>query len=287
MISRQLTLNDGCKMPQLGLGLMRFGSEGETATVLCDAASSGYRLFDCAAIYGNECEVGEGLAKCGVAREDLFVTTKLWNSEQGRERPRAALEASLNRLGLARIDLYLIHWPLPMFDLYVDTWRALIDLKAEGLIGSIGVSNFTIEQLSRIIDETGVVPVVNQIEMHPRFQQHALHAFHQQHGIVSQAWSPFGGGGTGSVPLLQEPVLTRIAARHDRTPAQIVLRWLTQSDASAIPKATGPAHLSANLASFDFELDNDDLADIAALDQSDGRSGPDPLTFDVRSFGGS
>lgn len=286
MMSTHLTLNDGRMMPQLGLGLMRFGSEAETATVLRNAATTGYRLFDCAAIYGNEREVGEGLATCGVAREDLFVTTKLWNAEQGRDKPRAALEASLNRLGLAKIDLYLIHWPLPMFDLYVDSWRAMIGLQAEGLIGSIGVSNFTIEHLTRIIDETGVVPAVNQIEMHPRFQQHALHAFHQQHGIVSQAWSPFGGGGTGSVPLLQEPVLAKIAAKHDCTPAQIVLRWLTQSGASAIPKATSMTHLSTNLTSFNCTLDKDDLADIAALDQADGRSGPDPLTFDVRSFGG-
>jgi 2,5-diketo-D-gluconate reductase A len=286
MTMSQLILNDGRVMPQLGLGLMRFGSEAETAIVLRAAATKGYRLFDSAAIYGNEREVGEGLATCGVAREDLFVTTKLWNSEQGRDRPRAALEASLGRLGLGKVDLYLIHWPLPMFNLYVDTWRALIDLQAEGLIGSIGVSNFTIEHLTRIIDETGVAPAVNQIEMHPRFQQRGLHAFHQQHGIVSQAWSPFGGGGTGSVPLLQEPVLTRIAATHDCTPAQIVLRWLTLSGASAIPKATGAAHLRANLACFDCELDEDDLATITTLDQANGRSGPDPLTFEVRSFGG-
>lgn len=278
-MSPLLTLNNGRTMPQLGLGLMRFGSEAETAAVLTRAAQAGYRLFDSAAVYGNEAEVGDGLRQCGVPRDDLFVTTKLWNAEQGRDKPRAALKGSLERLGLDRIDLYLIHWPLPMLDLYVDSWRALIELRDEGLIGSIGVSNFTIEHLTRLIDETGVTPAVNQIEMHPRFQQRELHAFHAAHGIVSQAWSPFGGGGTGVAPLLDDPALTAIAARHGRTPSQVVLRWLTQSGASVIPKATGAAHLAQNMASLDFTLGAEDLAAIAALDSADGRTGPDPLTF--------
>lgn len=280
-MSPELTLNDGRTMPQLGLGLMRFGSEAETAAVLTRAAQAGYRLFDSAAVYGNEAEVGDGLRQCGVARAELFVTTKLWNAEQGREKPRAALVGSLGRLGLERIDLYLIHWPLPMFDRYVDSWKALIELQNEGLIGSIGVSNFTIDHLNRLIDETGVVPAVNQIEMHPRFQQHELHAFHARHGIVSQAWSPFGGGGMGGVPLLDEPVLVEIAGKHGRTPSQVVLRWLTQSGASAIPKATSAAHLAQNLASLEFTLEDVDMEAISRLDSADGRSGSDPLTFDL------
>ncbi|MES2491651.1 MAG: aldo/keto reductase [Pseudomonadota bacterium] len=283
-MSPLLTLNDGRTMPQLGLGLMRFGSEAETAEVLTRAAQAGYRLFDSAAVYGNEREVGDGLRQCGVARDELFVTTKLWNAEHGRDKPRAALTGSLERLGLERIDLYLIHWPLPMFDQYVDTWRALIELQAEGLIGSIGVSNFNIEHLERLIDETGVVPAVNQIELHPLFQQRELHAFHVRHGIVSQAWSPFGGGGLGGVPLLADPVLGKIAAKHGCTPSQVVLRWLTQYGASAIPKATGTAHLAQNMASFEFTLDEGDLADVAALDTPDGRSGPDPLTFALKDL---
>ena len=278
-MSPELNLNDGRKMPQLGLGLMRADSEAETSAVVTRAAAVGYRLFDSAAIYGNEKAVGEGLRQCSVARDDLFVTTKLWNGEHGRDKPRDALEGSLERLGLDRIDLYLIHWPLPMVGLYVDTWRALAELKAEGLIGSIGVSNHTIEHLTRLIDETGVIPAVNQIEIHPRFQQNELRAFHETHGIVSQAWSPFGGGGTGAVPLLVDPVLTRIATKHNRTASQVVLRWLTQSGASAIPKATSAAHLAQNLASLAFTLDEADLAAIAALDSAEGRTGPDPETF--------
>ena len=278
-MSPVLTLNDGQTMPQLGLGLMRYGSEAETAAVIARAAGLGYRQFDSAAVYGNEREVGDGLKGCGVAREQLFVTTKLWNSEQGSGKPRAALAGSLERLGLAAIDLYLIHWPLPDLGLYLDAWRALIELRGEGRIRSIGVSNFTIEHLERLIGETGVTPAVNQIEMHPRFQQSKLHAFHASHGIVSQAWSPFGGGGSGSVPLLDDPVLTGIAAKHGRSTSQVVLRWLTQSGASAIPKATSEAHLAANLASLAFTLDNADLAAIAALDDPAGRTGPDPLTF--------
>ncbi|MFM5886288.1 MAG: aldo/keto reductase [Novosphingobium sp.] len=275
----RLDLNDGHTMPQLGLGLMRFGSEAETAATLARAASAGYRLFDSAAVYGNEREVGEGLAACGIPREALFVTTKLWNADQGREAPHAALRASLDRLGLAQVDLYLIHWPLPMFDRYVDSWRALIELREAGLTRSIGVSNFTEEHLLRLIDETGIVPAVNQIELHPRFQQHALRACHDRLGMVTHAWSPFGGGGSGQTPLLQDPTLTRIADKHDRSPSQVVLRWLTMIGAAAIPKATGAAHLEQNLAALTLELDSEDLAAIAALDSAAGRTGPDPETF--------
>jgi len=282
-----LILNDGRLMPQLGLGLMRFGSESETAAVLSRAVSAGYRLFDSAAVYGNEQLVGEGLRQCGVVRQGLFVTTKLWNTEHGRLKARAALTGSLDRLGLDQIDLYLIHWPLPMEDLYVDTWRALIELQGEGLIGSIGVSNHTQEQLVRLIEATGVVPAVNQIEMHPRFQQHMLHEFHKQHGIVSQAWSPFGGGGTGEVPVLSEPVLIKIAAKHDCTVSQVILRWLTQLGASAIPKATSMKHLAENIGALAFDLDHADMVEIASLDSEYGRTGPNPMTFAVKDWSAS
>jgi len=284
MTNPDLLLNDGQSMPQLGLGLMRFGSEAETAAVLARAADAGYRLFDSAAVYGNEQQVGEGLRQSGLARGDVFVTTKLWNIEHGREKPRAALAGSLQRLGLDQVDLYLIHWPLPMDDLYVETWRALIELRDEGLVRSIGVSNFTVEHLGRLIAETGVAPAVNQVEMHPRFQQRDLQAFHGQHGVIAQAWSPFGGGGTGGVPLLGEPVLEQIAAKHVRTPSQVVLRWLTQSGASAIPKATSAQHLVQNMTSLSFDLDEADLAAIATLDSTEGRTGPDPQTFAVKHF---
>lgn len=266
---------------------MRFGSEAETAAVISRAVSAGYRLFDSAAVYGNEHQVGEGLRQCKLARKDLFVTTKLWNTEHGRTKANAALKGSLERLGLDQIDLYLIHWPLPMEDLYVDTWRALIELQGEGLIGSIGVSNHTQEQLERLIDATGVVPAVNQIEMHPRFQQRKLHEFHKEHRIVSQAWSPFGGGGTGEAPLLSERVLTEISAKHDCTVSQVVLGWLIQLGSSVIPKATSSQHLTENMGALAFQLDDSDLFEIASLDSEHGRIGPDPMTFAVKDLSAS
>lgn len=283
-MSQTLKLNDGHTMPQLGLGLMRFGSEAETAAVLCRAVEAGYRLFDTAAVYGTESQTGDGLRQAGCAREELFITTKLWNDSQGRDAPAPAFEASLSRLGLDYLDLYLIHWPLPKDDLYADTWRALIELRDGGKLRSIGVSNFTEDQLERIIGETGVAPAVNQVEMHPYFQQRSLRACHERHGIITQAWSPFGGGGSGEAALLDDPVIARIAAKHGCTPSQVTLRWHIACGASVIPKATSQVHLAQNMAAWGVDLDAEDIAAIAGLDREDGRFGPDPVTFDLKQL---
>jgi len=276
--SPALELNDGRSMPQLGLGLMRFGGEGETATVINNAVQAGYRLFDTASLYGTERQTGEAFRTLASMRPELFLTTKLWNDSHGTEAPRRAFNSSMQQLGLDYLDLYLVHWPLPMFDRYVDTWRAMIKLRQEGRVRSIGVSNFTEAHLQRLIDETGEAPAVNQVEMHPYFQQRALRDFHARHGIVTQAWSPLGGS---FVKVLEEPALGAVAKKHGRSPAQIVLRWHLTCGVSLIPKATSVKHLVENLAAHEFELDAADLAALSALDRADGRAGPDPATFEM------
>lgn len=281
--NRTIALNSGHTMPQLGLGLMRFGAQSETQSTISRALDAGYRLFDTAAIYQTEIETGEALRDGGIAREELFVTTKLWNNFQGRDSTAAAFAESLDAMGLDYLDLYLIHWPLPMFDQYVDSWRTLIELRDAGRIRSIGVSNFTEDHIERIIAETGVPPAVNQVEMHPYFQQRALRAFHNKHDIVTQAWSPLGGGGNG-VPLTSDPVLTAVAAKHGRSPSQVILRWHLEMGASVIPKATSTGHLTENMQSCDLDLDGADIAAISALDRADGRFGPDPMTMDIKTF---
>lgn len=283
-MNKLLTLNGGTRMPQLGLGLMRFGDESATAGVMARAAAAGYRLFDTAAVYGNERQTGEGLRDLGLPRDELFITTKLWNDAQGPDAPRGALAASLEKLGLDHVDLYLIHWPLPMFDRYVETWRALITLRDEGKASAIGVSNFTVDQLERLVGETGVVPAVNQVEMHPYFQQRDLRAYHDRMGIVTQAWSPFGGGGTGAASLLADPVVIAIAARQGWTPSQVVLGWHLARGVSVIPKATSAEHLAQNMAATSLVLDAEDLARLDALDRADGRSGFDPMKMDIINF---
>ncbi|MEZ5687355.1 MAG: aldo/keto reductase [Caenibius sp.] len=276
-----MQLNDGHTMPQLGLGLMRWGSESETASVIARAANAGYRLFDTASVYGTELHTGAGLHAIDVPREELFITTKLWNDSHGSDAPRIALVESLRMLGLEYLDLYLIHWPLPMFDTYSATWQALVDLQREGAIRSIGVSNFNVDHLERIIDETGVVPAVNQVEMHPYFQQRRLREFHDSHGIVTQAWSPFGGGGSGAADILDDPVVCGIAAKHSCAPSQVILQWHMSCGASVIPKSTSLAHLEENMAAINVALDDDDMAAFADLDRRDGRCGPDPLKMDM------
>ncbi|HKT54065.1 MAG TPA: aldo/keto reductase [Caulobacteraceae bacterium] len=268
-----ITLNDARRMPQLGLGVWQTPAD-ETASVVKSALEAGYRLVDTAAVYGNEVGVGEGLRTAGLSSDDVFVTTKLWNESQGFERTQRAFEKSLRRLGLDQVDLYLIHWPAPGQDLYLESWRALIQLQKEGLTKSIGVSNFAVEHLRRIIDETGVVPVVNQIELHPSFQQAPLRAFHAEHGIATESWSPLGRGAA-----LSDPVLARIAAKHGRTPAQIVLRWHLDLGLVVIPKSVRPQRIAENFAVFDFHLDEADMTAIAGLDDPAGRMGPDPLAF--------
>jgi 2,5-diketo-D-gluconate reductase A len=273
-----MKLNDGRSMPQLGLGLMRFGGEGETAAVINNAVNAGYRLFDTASLYGTEPQTGAAFKSLASMRSELFLTTKLWNDSHGAEATIRAFDASMERLGLDYLDLYLVHWPLPMVDRYVDTWRAMIKLREQGRVRSIGVSNFTEAHLTRMIDETGVAPAVNQVEMHPYFQQRALRTFDAHHGIVTQAWSPMGGS---FVKVLEDPVVGRLAKKHGRSASQIVLRWHVTCGVSLIPKATSPKHLAENMASYELELDEGDLAALSALDRADGRAGPDPAVFDM------
>jgi 2,5-diketo-D-gluconate reductase A len=268
----KLTLNDGRAIPQLGLGLFQTPS-GVAKGVVTAALETGYRHLDTAAIYGNEAEVGQGVATSGVARSDVFVTTKLWNDSQGFDTTLHACRDSLKRLGLDYVDLYLVHWPAPRRGLYVETWRALIELRRQGLARSIGVSNFGVEHMERVIGETGVTPAINQIELHPRFQQRVLREFHAKHGIATESWAPL-----GRARAFDDPVLTRIAAKHGRKPAQVVIRWHLDEGLVAIPKTTRRERLAENFDVFGFALDAEDRAAIAGLDRADGRIGPNPMT---------
>lgn len=263
-----VSLGDGVEMPQFGLGVWQTPAQ-EAAAIVADAVSAGYRAVDTAAIYGNEEGVGEGLE----GRNDVFITTKLWNTDQGYDEALRAFDVSARKLRREVIDLYLVHWPAPHRDRYVESWRALVRLKEEGRVRAIGVSNFHAPHLERIIDDSGVVPSINQVELHPRFQQHALRAVHARLGIVTESWSPLGRGA-----LLEDPVLADIAARHGKTAAQVVIRWHIDSGLVVIPKSVRAERLRENIDIFDFRLDEEDLRRIAALDAADGRSGPDPDT---------
>ena len=262
-----VTLNDGTTMPQLGLGVWRTPA-GDAAEIVGLAVKAGYRAVDTASAYNNEDGVGEALAG-----QDVFLTTKLWNADQGYDETLRAFEASAKRLKRETIDLYLIHWPAPKKGRFVETWKALVRLREEGRATSIGVSNFNEDHLERIIDETGVTPSVNQIELHPRFQQRALRAVHERLGIKTESWSPLGQG-----QFLKDPVLAEIAAKHGKTPAQAVIRWHIESGLIVIPKTVTPERLQQNIDVFDFSLDAADMDRIAKLDSPDGRIGPDPMT---------
>ena len=266
-----LSLNQGGAIPQLGYGVFKVApAEAEHAVGL--ALRAGYRSIDTAMIYRNETGVGGALAGSGIERDALFVTTKLWNDDQGYDSTLRAFDASLERLGLDYVDLYLIHWPKPALDKYVESWRALERLKEEGRARAIGVSNFQIPHLERLLAETAIVPAVNQIELHPTWPQHELHAFHQAHGIVTEAWSPLAQGD------LDAPALVEVAQKHDRTPAQVVLRWHMQRGIVAIPKSTTPSRIAENIALFDFALDPEDMTQLGRLDIG-RRIGPDPNNF--------
>ncbi|MFJ8076779.1 aldo/keto reductase [Streptomyces sp. NPDC096176] len=265
-----ITLNNGVAMPQLGFGVWQVPDDEAEQTVGA-ALEAGYRSVDTAAIYGNEAGTGKALAGSGIARDELFVTTKLWNSDQGYDSTLHAFDASLAKLGLDYVDLYLIHWPMPARDIYVDTYKALEKILSDGRAKAIGVSNFLPEHVERLIDETTVVPAVNQIELHPQLQQSAARDFHTKHGIATEAWSPLGQG----KELLQAPAVVAVARKHDRTPAQVVLRWHLQVGNVVIPKSVTPSRIQENIDVFDFELDADDLAAFAALDEGK-RLGPDP-----------
>ena len=266
-----IRFHDGNKIPQVGLGVWQTPNE-TAAPAVRQALEAGYRHIDTAAIYENEQGVGEGMRSSGVARSDIFLTTKLWNDRQSYDSARRAFDESLKRLGTDYVDLYLIHWPSPRRGTYVEAWKALVDLKNEGRIRSIGVSNFCEEHLDRIIGETGVTPVINQIELHPDFQQKALRAVHEKHQIVTQSWSPLGQG-----KLLDHPAITATAKRLGKSPAQVIIRWHIENGLVVIPKSVTPARIIENFKVFDFILDEEAKT---ALDGLDGpnRVGPDPMT---------
>jgi 2,5-diketo-D-gluconate reductase A len=269
-----ITLRDGVEIPQLGFGVFQIPPE-ETQEKVEEALAVGYRHLDTAAAYRNEEGVGAAIASSGVPRDDVFVTTKLWNAEQGYDSTLRAFEKSVERLGTGHVDLYLIHWPLPARDLFLDTWRAFERIKEEGGARSIGVSNFRVEDLERLEREAEQRPSVNQIELHPRLQQAELRAWHSDHEVATEAWSPLAQG-----DLLEDGTIETIAAHHDRTPAQIILRWHLQIGNVVIPKSATPSRIRENFELFDFSLSEDDLAAIERLDSGE-RIGPDPSTFSV------
>ncbi|MGH3724276.1 MAG: aldo/keto reductase [Mycobacterium sp.] len=271
-----MTLNAGTTIPQLGFGVWQVPSDGAAAAV-ATALQVGYRSIDTAKVYENEEGTGRAIAESGLARGDVFLTTKLWNSDQGYDSTLRAFDASLARLGTDYVDLYLIHWPVPELNEYVASFKALQRIQADGRAKAIGVSNFTLSDLARLIDETGEVPALNQIELHPRLTQPELRAFHAEYGIVTEAWSPLGQG-----TILDDPTIGAIAQAHDVTPAQVILRWHLQLGNVVIPKSVTPERIAANFDVFGFELGEDEVQRITALDASDGRIGPDPATFNLR-----
>ena len=265
-----LRLNDGKQAPQLGFGVWQI-DDAQAADAVATALEAGYRSIDTAAIYRNEKGTGQGIVRSGVPRGEIFLTTKLWNADQGFDSTLKAFDASLELLGTDYVDMYLMHWPVPSKDQYVDSWKAFIRLHGEGRIRSIGVSNFQPDHLDRLKAETGVIPVVNQIELHPDFAQRDVVAYHQAHDIVTESWSPLGQGGE----LLQDPVLMSLARKHNHTVAQVVLRWHLQKGFMVIPKSQTPSRIRENIAVFDFTLDDGDMKAIDGLDAGK-RIGPHP-----------
>lgn len=268
-------LNDSNSIPQFGLGVWQAKDGDEVKQAVLAALKAGYRLIDTAAIYGNEQGVGEAIKESGIPREELFITTKLWNGDQGYDSALKAFNTSLEKLGLEYVDLYLIHWPVPEYDKYIESWKALEELRASGRAKSIGVCNFNIEHLERLLNESDVAPAVNQVELHPRLQQRELRDFCKEHSIQIESWSPIGGTGGD---LLHDPTLQIIADKHSKSAAQIVIRWHIQLGLIVIPKSVHEERIIQNMDVFDFELDNDDMAKISALN-TDTRRGPDPATM--------
>lgn len=267
-----LTLNDGASIPQFGMGVWQIPDDQVTGLALA-AFDAGYRHIDTARIYGNEGGVGRALRETDVGRDEIFITTKLWNTDQGFDPALRAFDESMELLGLDVLDLYLIHWPVPFRGRYVDSWKAMVRLREEGRVRSIGVSNFNASHIEKLIAETGVVPAVNQVELHPRFQQRALRAFHAEHGIATESWSPSGSG-----RMLDHPVLGEIARKHGKSVAQVIFRWHVQEGLVVIPKSANPGRIRENIAIFDFVLDEGDMAKIKGLDDPEGRNGSDPET---------
>ena len=267
-----VSLNDGNSIPQLGFGVWQVPNN-EVQAAVSEALQAGYRSIDTAQGYNNEEGVGRAIKDSGIAREELFVTSKLRTRDQAYDQAIRSFHGSLEKLGLDYLDLFLIHWPVPGQDKYPEAWKAFVQLQKEGLIKSIGVSNFLPEHLERIIGETGVTPAVNQIEVHPEFQQRDVLDFHKQHKIAIESYSPLGSGAA-----LKNPTIGEIAKKHGKSPAQAILRWHIQEGFIVIPKSTHPERIRANIEVFDFELDADDLKRIAMLDRPDGKTGGDPAT---------
>ena len=270
----QVPFHDGHSIPQLGYGVFKV-DPAAAAEMTAAALTAGYRHIDTAKAYNNEAGVGRAIAESGIAREDLFVTTKLANDSHAFDDAIAACEASLEQLGLDYLDLYLIHWAVPSQRQYVEAWKALIELQKRGLVRSIGVSNFPIPQLTEIIEATSVVPAIHQIELHPYFQQRELRAVHAEHGILTEGWGPLG---QGKSDLLENDVVTGIAEAHGATPAQTILAWHLASGFITIPKSVTPSRIVENLAAAELALTADEVAAIDALDREDGRGGGDPAT---------
>lgn len=269
---RRVDFHDGHWMPQVGLGVFKVAAQQAAATVHA-ALEAGYRRFDLAALYGNEEAIGKALRSSGIGRDEVFITSKLSNDRHGRSEAALACRESLDRLGMDRLDLYLIHWPVPSLDKYAETWAALVELRDAGLVGSIGTSNFLPAHLDRLVADVGVAPVLNQVELHPTFQQAELVAHHQRLGIVTEAWSPLGRG-----RVLGEPVLEGLARRHDATVAQVVLRWHVDQGRAVVPKSVTPARIAENIDLEGIHFTSDDIAAITRLDVG-ARGGPDPMTF--------
>lgn len=270
-MTTSFTMNDGFTIPGIGFGTWKMPAE-ETVRSVQSAISTGYRLIDTAALYGNETEVGEAVrTHPEVGRDEIFVTTKIWNDRQGRDEAWRAFEEGARKLDVGAVDLLLIHWPVPSQDLYVDTWRTFIELQDEGLVKSIGVSNFLVEHLQRLIDETGVVPAVNQVEMHPFLQQRELREFHAEHGIVTEAWSPLHQG----TKLLMDPRITGLAAELEITPAQLVLAWHLSHGVVPLPKSVNEGRIAENLAATEITLPDEAIAALDAMD-ADERRGAHP-----------
>jgi 2,5-diketo-D-gluconate reductase A len=268
----EIQLLDGTSIPQLGFGTYLV-TDGAT-DVVSAALEVGYRHLDTAQMYGNEADVGEAIRRSGIDRDELYVTSKLDNGNRTHDAAMSSFDDTMDRLGLDELDLFLIHWPLPNVADYVERWRTMEAIRATGRVRSIGVSNFTVGQLRDVLEATDTVPVVNQIEIHPYLVQHELREFHAEHGIGTEAWSPIGRG-----RVLDDPAIVEIADRVHRTPAQVVLRWHLQRGDIVFPKTTSPDRMRENIAVFDFELDEDAMTAITALDR-DYRTGPDPETFD-------
>jgi 2,5-diketo-D-gluconate reductase A len=268
-----IALNDGKRIPQLGFGVWQVDND-EVAAPVRVALDAGYRLIDTAQGYDNEAGVGRAIRESGLPRDQLFVTSKIRTRSHGFDAALKGYDESLKAMGLDRLDLFLIHWPTPARDNFVDTWKAFVRLREDGRVGSIGVSNFLPEHIERIVGDTGVTPAINQIETHPQFQQRDVRDFHRQHGIQLEAYSPLGSGA-----VLDNEVIEHLAAAHGRSPAQIIIRWHLQEGRVVIPKSVTPDRIRQNRQVFDFELNDHEMAAIAGLDRKNGRTGSDPATF--------